>query len=295
MDRLITLFLDAMLVERGLSPNTGEAYRHDLNAFAKFLAERGQTLEGMDRRFIATYLMEGRRAGLKPSTIARRLVSLKMFLRFLAQEGLVHTQVTDSMDSPRLWRHLPDILSATEVDRLLAAPDAKTPLGRRDRAIFELMYACGLRVSEVCSLRVDDLHFGEGYLRVMGKGRKERLVPVARDAAKRVEDYVQGVRPALAAGHPARPELFLSRNGRVLTRARIWRMVKGHAAGANLPHTLHPHTLRHSFASHLLAHGAPLRAIQEMLGHADISTTQIYTHVDQQRLKDTHGRFHPRA
>lgn len=296
MDELIRLFLDSMLIERGLSPRTGEAYANDLNAFLKFLSpgERAD-LSTLTRSRMVDFLMQGRKQGLQPATLARRLVSIKMFFRFLTQEGLLKTDMTDSMDSPSLWRHLPEILSPEDVTRLLKAPSLKTDLGRRDRAIFDLMYACGLRVSELVNLTLDNLHFDQSYLRVTGKGRKQRLVPVARATAKQVTDYLETVRPRLQGNAPDTPEVFLSVNGRPLTRARIWQMIRDYARELNLPGTPHPHSLRHSFASHLLSAGAPLRAIQEMLGHADISTTQIYTHVDQQRLRQVHHAFHPRA
>jgi len=297
MESFVRLFLDAMLVERGLSPETGRAYQQDLKAFHAFLTpEEREDLNTVHRRRMTTFLMEGRKQGLKPATVARRLVTLKMFFRFLAAEGLIRKDLSESLDSPKLWRHLPEILSPAEVDRLLKAPDRKTDKGLRDRAMLELMYACGLRVSELVDLRLDHLHFDDGYIRVMGKGRKERLVPVARASIRIVRDYLDRVRPRLAADLPeAGRTVFLSVNGRPLTRARLWQLVRELATEANLPHGVHPPSLRHSFASHLLSAGAPLRTIQEMLGHADIGTTQIYTHVDQRRLKHIHQSFHPRA
>ena len=296
MEPWIRLFLDSLLIERGLSPRTGEAYRNDLTAFVAFLTpEESRDLAQLSRKRLIDFLMQGRKEGLKPATLARRLVAIKMFFRFLAQEGLIAKDLTDSMDSPSLWRHLPEILSPEDVDRLLAAPDRKSPKGRRDRALFDLMYACGLRVSELVTLKLEDLHFDQGYIRVFGKGRKQRLVPVARTTARAVEEYVDSVRPVLLKNGETPKEVFLSLNGRPLTRARIWQLIREYAVGAGLRTMPHPHSLRHSFASHLLSAGAPLRAIQEMLGHADISTTQIYTHVDQQRLRQIHQSFHPRA
>jgi integrase/recombinase XerD len=298
MERLISLFLDSLLLERGLSPQTAKAYRADLASFSDFLRDDERAdLAKIDRRRLTAFLMQGRRDGLKPATIARRLVALKMFFRFLSHEGLLPADTAESLDSPRLWRNLPDVLSPADVERLLRAPDPRSDLGQRDRAILEVMYACGLRVSEVVGLRLDDLHFDEGYLRVFGKGRKQRLVPVAKSSARCVTDYVERVRPGLLREEEANTQriLFLSHNGHPLTRARIWQILRGLAADANLPQGLHPHSLRHSFASHLLSAGAPLRSIQEMLGHADISTTQIYTHVDQKRLKEVHRLYHPRA
>jgi integrase/recombinase XerD len=297
MQDLITLFLDSMLIERGLSPETGKAYAGDLQAFRNWLTEEEQAnLSKVDRSRFTGFLMDGRKQGLQPATVARRLVSVKMFFRFLATENLIKTDLTECLDSPKLWRHLPEILSPDAVERLLKAPNKKTAKGQRDRAMLELMYACGLRVSELVNLQLNQLHFDDGYIRVRGKGRKERLVPVAKSTARLVSDYLEIVRPGLIQDDSqSGSHVFLSMNGRPLTRARIWQLIRELAAAAQLPHTLHPHCLRHSFASHLLSAGAPLRAIQEMLGHADISTTQIYTHVDQQRLKQVHKTYHPRA
>lgn len=297
MDTSVKLFLDSLLIERGLSPRTGEAYQNDLEAFRQYLTPAEREDPGkVSRGRLISFLMEGRAKGLAPATLARRLVSVKMYYRFLASEGILATDPTDSMDSPSLWRHLPEILSPGDVDKLLAAPDKKTDLGRRDRAIFEMMYACGLRVSELVALKTEDLHFDDRYIRVTGKGRKQRLVPVSRMAIRQTREYVEGVRHRLLdAGGGEWREVFLSVNGKPLTRARVWQLIRRYAVEANLSATPHPHTLRHSFASHLLSAGAPLRAIQEMLGHADIATTQIYTHVDQQRLKSVHQQFHPRS
>lgn len=297
MQDAIQLFLDAMLIERGLSNETGQAYANDLRAFQAWLspAERAD-LASVDRRRFTGFLMQGRKEGLKPATVARRLVSIKMFFRYLHSEGLIKNDLSQCLDSPKLWRHLPEILSPAQVDALLNAPDKKTDKGRRDRAMLELMYACGLRVSELVNLQNQQLHFDEGYIRIRGKGNKERLVPIAKFSAKAVQSYIDDVRPRLIVNDSEAGQIvFLSMNGRPLTRARIWQLIRELATDAGLPHGVHPHSLRHSFASHLLSAGAPLRTIQEMLGHADISTTQIYTHVDQQRLKQVHSSFHPRA
>lgn len=297
MQDAIQLFLDAMLIERGLSNETGQAYANDLRAFQAWLspAERAD-LASVDRRRFTGFLMQGRKEGLKPATVARRLVSIKMFFRYLHSEGLIQNDLSQCLDSPKLWRHLPEILSPAQVDALLNAPDKKTDKGRRDRAMLELMYACGLRVSELVNLQKPQLHFDEGYIRIRGKGNKERLVPIAKFSAKAVQSYIDDVRPRLIVNDSEAGQIvFLSMNGRPLTRARIWQLIRELATDAGLPHGIHPHSLRHSFASHLLSAGAPLRTIQEMLGHADISTTQIYTHVDQQRLKQVHSSFHPRA
>jgi integrase/recombinase XerD len=297
MDKLIQSFLETLLIERGLSPETGKAYRSDLLAFERFLTPAERTRPGeIERRRLTAFLLAGRKQGLKPTTLARRLVALKMFYRYLSEEQLINQDPSSALDSPRLWRQLPDLLSPDQIEQLLRAPDTRTPKGRRDGAMLELMYACGLRVSELCTLRLGDLHFADGYIRVMGKGRKERLVPVAKPSAKRVQTWIDQDRHTLIRNESeAGSVVFLSVRGRPLTRARIWQIIRQLAIEAGLPDHLHPHSLRHSFASHLLSAGAPLRTIQEMLGHADISTTQIYTHVDQQRLKQVHQSFHPRA
>lgn len=297
MDTRIQLFIDTLLIERGLSPETARAYQSDLAAFRDYLTPAEREHPGdIERKRLTAFLLDGRKQGLKPTTLARRLVSLKMFYRYLVDEGGIQRDPAAVLDSPRLWRHLPEIYSPAQIDRLLQAPDRKTVKGRRDGAMLDLLYACGLRVSELVALRLDRLHFDEGYIRIMGKGRKERLVPVAASTAKTVRAWIDHDRPTLIH-NPAEAGgvVFLSVRGRPLTRARIWQIIRDLGREAGLPGDLHPHTLRHSFAGHLLAAGAPLRAIQEMLGHADISTTQIYTHVDSQRLKHVHKSFHPRA
>lgn len=297
MNDWIRIFLDSILVERGLSPETGKAYASDLKAFNDWLTpEEAAHPERLERSRFTAFLLDGKSKELKPTTLARRLVALKMFFRFLQQEGYMETSVAETLDSPHLWRHLPEILSPQQVEALLKAPDLRTEKGIRDRAMLEMMYACGLRVSEVVNLQISQLHFDDGYIRVLGKGSKERLVPIAKVSAKRVTDYLQKVRPHwLEGGDPSKGIVFLSVRGNPLTRARIWQLIKELGRDAGLPEGVHPHTLRHSFASHLLSAGAPLRTIQEMLGHADIGTTQIYTHVDAQRLRDVHHTFHPRA
>ena len=227
-------------------------------------------------------------------SISRRLVSIKVFFRYLQQEGLLDNNVTDAMDSPRLWKVLPEVLTPREVDRLLGAPDTDTPLGLRDKAVLETFYGTGLRVSELCALTCDNLHADASYVRCMGKGSKERVVPIGKAAIEAIGRYRDEVRPSLAGAGDA-AALFLTRRGGAFTRKGMWKLIKTNAHRAGIAKNVTPHTLRHSFASHLLANGAPLRVIQEMLGHADISTTQVYTHVDSNRLKSIHDRYHPRA
>lgn len=292
---LVDMFLDHVILERGLSPETLNAYRFDLEHFEHWITQHGvQSLNACSRDDILDYLMAERERGLSVNSISRRLVAIKVFFRFLKQEGLLHENITEVMDSPRLWKLLPTVLSLREVERLLAAPSAETRYGNRDRAIIELMYACGLRVSELCRLTLDDLHPDEGYLRCLGKGSKVRVIPVGTSAQAALNRYLTDVRPGLAGVAYPR-ELFLTRRGTGFSRKTIWRMIMTYAHRADITKTVSPHTLRHSFASHLLANGAPLRVIQEMLGHADIATTQIYTHVDQDRLRAIHHQFHPRA
>ena len=293
---LLDQFTDHLALERGLSENTRMAYAHDLSEFLAFLTRKGRAgIQEVVRRDILDFLMEGKQKGLAASSLARRLVAIKVFFRHLSREGLLATNVADAMESPRLWKILPATLSPAEVDRLLAAPDASTLRGLRDRAILETFYATGLRVSELASLTLESLHFDAEYVRCVGKGDKERVVPIGGRAIAAVQAWLERGRPAYAARGGDGRAVFLSRSGRPLTRIAIWRQVRAYARRAGLRQSISPHVLRHSFASHLLANGASLRVIQEMLGHADISTTQIYTHVDQRRLQSVHHRFHPRA
>ena len=286
------------MVERGLSRNTIESYASDLENAVRFFGERkASRWRDLSRDDLLDFLNDLRGQGYETASIARHLVSLKMFYRYLAFEGLVERDITLVMDSPKLWRILPDLLSEEEVDALLAVfPDgaASPPLELRNRAILETLYASGLRVSETAGLLVRNIDFRTEMLRVTGKGAKERIVPIARPALKVLQNYLRFARPALLREKPDRPEVFLSNHGLPLDRERIWQVVKFAAATAGIGKAIHPHSLRHSFASHLLAHGADLRVIQEMLGHASISTTELYTHVDNGRLAAVHRKFHTR-
>jgi integrase/recombinase XerD len=286
-----------LALERGLSENSVSAYLTDLRDFAEFLSDKGKSsFAAVTRDDIISFLSECRSRGLESSSIARRLVSVKMLFRYLFQENIIPNDITDVMDSPKLWRVLPDFLSSDEVEAILKVFPAtgKDPLVFRNRVILEVMYACGLRVSETAGLRMGDILRDQSLLRVTGKGDKERIVPIGKTAEKMLERYIAEARPKLlkTAGTPF---VFLSRGGRRLDRERIWAIVKDAAVRAGVAKNIHPHTFRHSFASHLLENGADLRVIQEMLGHADISTTQIYTHVDQNRLISIHKKFHPRG
>jgi integrase/recombinase XerD len=295
MRALLEQFLDYVSLELGLSPNTRAAYADDIGRFLDWLAGRGvKSLNDVTRKQILDHLLAEKARGLAANSLSRHLVSLKVFFRYLTQEGLLSVNVAETMESPRVWKMLPSVLTPKEIDRLFAVPDTETPLGVRNRAILELFYATGLRVSELAGLQLTDLHFDENFLRCIGKGRKERVVPVGGMAIKWVKRYIKDVRPQLAPG-PQEQTVFLSKRRQAMSRKTIWDLIKKCARDAGITKAIYPHTLRHSFASHLLANGAPLRIIQEMLGHADISTTQIYTHVDPDRLKGVHRQFHPRA
>ena len=290
-------FLTYLALERALSQNTIAAYRSDLENFTKWLEDNMiNSFANIRRIFIHDYLYDLKESGLETATLARRLVAIKMFFRYMFQEKIITKDITSVMDSPKLWQLLPDFLSSAEVEALLNAypRSLKDSLKFRNRTILEIMYACGLRVSETAALNLGSIKFDEETIRVKGKGRKERLVPVGKTALRLLDRYLSEVRPKLVKNQ-MEATLFLSRNGKKLNREWIWNIVKEAAKLAGINKNIHPHTLRHSFASHLLENGADLRVIQEMLGHADISTTQIYTHVNQKQLLDIHHRFHPRG
>ncbi|MEI6892267.1 MAG: site-specific tyrosine recombinase XerD [Pontiella sp.] len=295
MNAFLERFLDYISLERGLSINTRKAYADDLRQFLAFLDQKRITsLDIVSRKHVLDHLMAMKAKGLSTNSISRHLVSIKVFFRYLQQEGLLEKNITDTMDSPKLWKILPDILSEKEVALLLEAPNLRKPLGVRDRAIIEMFYASGLRVSELAGLKLSNLHIDDGYIRVIGKGRKERVIPVAKNSADLLIRYLEEVRPLLC-DTPQLQNVFVSKRETALCRQRLWQIIKKYTKEAGIMKNVTPHTLRHSFASHLLQNGAPLRVIQELLGHADIATTQIYTHVDPNRLKSIHQQFHPRA
>jgi integrase/recombinase XerD len=288
-------FLGFVDLELGRAVNTVAAYRNDLTAFAEFLDERGISPAAAVHRNDILDFLEGCQAdGLALNSLARRLVSIKCLFRFLAETGRVEQNITDVLEGPRLWKAIPEFLSIEEVDALLTVYKGKDKLEVRNRAIMEILYASGLRASEITALRLDGIDLQDGFLKVKGKGSKERVTPFGKSAWRRLAAYLETSRPLLDRTGRA-PELFLSVNGRPLTRARIWSIVKEAAQRAGIRKNIYPHMLRHSFATHLLSNGADLRVIQEMLGHADISTTQIYTHADTPRLVKLHRAFHPRA
>lgn len=300
MESYFEHFSGYLTLERGLSLNTVEAYLSDLRDFKHYLEliEHDLSADSIDRNIIIDYLTTCRvEQEMQPATLARRLVSIKVFFRYLFHEKLISQDVTQIMDSPKLWRLLPDYLNIAEIDSLLQVwddPHQKDSLSLRNRAMFELMYASGLRVSEVANLTLNHVSFETGILRIVGKGDKERLVPFGRDAQQRVKLYLEKGRHQLLK-NINETHLFLSKTGKRLDRERIWQLVKETALKAGIHKEVYPHTLRHSFASHLLENGADLRIIQELLGHADIATTEIYTHIDRRKLFAIHKKFHPRG
>ena len=287
-------WLDHLRVERGLAETTLVAYEHDLRRLAEDAAGRGLTLLELGQAEIADFVASLRRRGLSPRSQARQVHAMRGFFRFAVREGFKERDPMENLRPPRSFRPLPRCLTAGQVEALLAAPAVATPVGLRDRAILEVMYATGLRASEVTSLRAANVDMELGLVRVFGKGRKERLVPLGRQARRWIREYLARSRRRLSRGREL-PQLFLSERGRPLSAMGLWGVVRRHAVSAGVARVLTPHVLRHSFASHLLEHGADLRALQAMLGHADISTTQIYTHVSRERLRRVYDKFHPRA
>jgi len=298
METAIRMFLNYIKVEKGLSTNTVAAYTRDLRKFSVFADKAGLKLDTVTRDDIVEFLGGLYRQSLDSRTVARHLVSLRNFFRFSLAEELISTDPTLNLESPKVRKSLPFYLRVEEVDRLLAQPDLTTPYGVRDRAIVELLYSTGLRVTELANLRVSDLEARTGCLRCIGKSDKERLVPVGRKALAAIEQYLAMSRPFLLRrrgnAQPV-PYLFLSHRGNRLSRIGIWRILAQLGRRAGLRKPLSPHKLRHSFATHLLERGADLRSVQLMLGHSDISTTQIYTHVIEERLKEIYKAHHPRA
>lgn len=294
-DDELDTFCDALWLEEGLSPRTLESYRRDLDQFARWLHARKLDLRTAGAGEVQRFLGErGLKQGVAARSIARQLSALKRYYRWLNRQGLRSDDPTLPIEPPRLPRPLPRSLSEADVEALLAAPDVHTDLGLRDRAMLELLYACGLRVSELVGLSLQAVSLDMGVVKVMGKGAKERLVPMGEVASEWIERYVREARPRLLAGR-ASDTLFVTRRGKAMTRQMFWHLIKTYAVRAGVRAPLSPHTLRHAFATHLLNHGADLRVIQLLLGHADISSTQIYTHVARERLKQLHARHHPRG
>ncbi len=294
LTRQVDRFLEMAAVERGLAANTLEAYSRDLNRLAEFLFQRGVTAwEGATRSHLRAYIAELRARRLSERSAARLLGSMRRFFRFLLKEEVLSADPVPEFASPNSTGSLPKTLGSEDMRALLEQPDEAKPLGARDRAMLELLYGCGLRVSELVTLTLQQVDREGNYLTVRGKGAKVRLVPFGRWAQERLERYLREVRPRfLTRGYS--DYLFLTRSGKPLTRQGFWKLLRGYALRAGLQHRVTPHTLRHSFATHLLDGGADLRAVQSMLGHSDITTTQIYTHVSRSRVKQVHERFHPR-
>jgi integrase/recombinase XerD len=293
----ISSFLTHVKVEKGLSVNTSTAYRRDLAKFQVFAQKRKLSLETVSRDDLVDFLAGLYRQKLESRTVARNLVTLRNFFRFAQIQESISTDPSINLESPKIRRSLPGYLRLEEVERLLTQPDSKTALGLRDRAMLEVLYSTGLRVSELIGLRVGDLDSKSGCVRCIGKGDKERVVPVGRKALGMVDKYLREARPELLrqAKAPGSPALFVNRRGASLSRVGVWKILSAYGRRAGLRVALTPHMLRHSFATHLLERGADLRSVQLMLGHADISTTQIYTHVVEERLKQIYKAHHPRA
>ena len=281
-------------MERGLSDNTLAAYRRDLAAFETWAEGRRRDVAGCDRADLQAYLAHTLVEGRSPRSAARAFSCLRGFFRYLLREGVRSDDPTLDLDSPRLGRPLPKTLSEDEVESLLAAPDTATALGLRDRAMLEVLYACGLRVSELTALCLSEVSLNQGVLRVAGKGGKERLVPMGEEALAWLAEYLRRGRPELLAGKSGEA-VFPGRAGQPMTRQTFWYRIKHHARVAGITRPLSPHVLRHAFATHLVNHGADLRVVQLLLGHSDLSTTQIYTHVARARLRDLHEKHHPRG
>ena len=293
--QLADRFMDYLVVEKGLAGNTVSAYASDLNLYLDFLKSEGiHDLAASDTAVIFKHLIALRKAGLGSRSRARHLVTVRGFYRFLVQEKILEINPAKLVDLPKTGRKLPDVLSIDDVARLLDAPDPTTPAGVRNAAMLELLYAAGLRVSELVLLGVADVNLEACFIRVFGKGSKERVVPIGQTAKKRIDAYITSARPALLKSRPNR-HLFVTRMGKPMTRQGFWKILKQVARQAGIASEVTPHTLRHSFATHLLEGGADLRSVQVMLGHADISTTQIYTHVAPEQLKAVHTRYHPRG
>ncbi len=295
MEPLIQSFIDYLTVERGLAANTLDSYSRDLKQYCQYLQEALKiSARDASRTTVVSYLLHLQKQGRTTATIARRLAALKTFYQFLVQERLLANDPTADLESPKQKKKLPRVLTVKDVERLLSQPRPVHPSGRRDKAMLEILYATGIRVSELVSLDVSDVNLNLGYLRCVGKGDKERIVPVGSAAIRAVASYLEKAREELLRDR-SETALFVNHQGRRLTRQGFWKIIKRYAREAGIDKPITPHTLRHSFATHLLENGADLRSVQELLGHADISTTQIYTHITGGHLKDVYARTHPRA
>ena len=295
MKQILDQFLNHLSVERDVSANTIDSYRRDLNGYLNFLCDiKVDSVGAIAAEHVTGFIAGLSRKGLAANSIARKLSSLRGFHKFLAAEGYCDVDPTSTLESPRQWRKLPGVLSVKEVERLLSQPKGDAPLVVRDKAILEFLYATGVRISELIHIKRKNLLSEVELVRVMGKGRKERIVPIGKEAIRSAHRYLREVRPKLA-GERSEDVLFLNRRGSPFSRMGLWKLLRKYVNQAGITKRVSPHTIRHSFATHLLKGGADLRAVQEMLGHADISTTQIYTHLDREYIKQEHRDYHPRS
>ena len=293
-EELVDRFLDAIWMERGLSKNTLGAYRADLMTLSRGLAAGGKVIDKAEKSDLLEFIAQRVEMGAKPRSTARQLSSFRRFFRYIMREGLRDTDPTAEIEMPRIGRSLPMSLSEDEVDSLLNAPNTDEPLGHRDRAMLELLYATGLRVSELINLKQSQINFNQGVLRIIGKGDRERLIPLGEEAQHWIKEFINGPRMEILLERQT-DYLFPTRRGDRMTRQAFWHIIKRYAEKAGVRRTLSPHSLRHAFATHLLNRGADLRVVQMLLGHSDLSTTQIYTHVARERLKELHAQHHPRG
>jgi integrase/recombinase XerD len=293
-EKLVDRFLDAIWMERGLSQNTLGAYRADLMTLGRGLSESNKSIDKANKADLLDFIAQRVESGAKPRSTARQLSSFRRFFRYIMREGLRDSDPTADIEMPRIGRSLPKTLTEDEVDALLNAPNTEEPLGHRDRAMLELLYATGLRVSELINLKQSQINFNQGVLRIIGKGDRERLIPLGDEAQRWIRDFIDGPRMEILLERQT-DFLFPTRRGDRMTRQAFWHIIKRYADKAGIAKKMSPHSLRHAFATHLLNHGADLRVVQLLLGHSDLSTTQIYTHVARERLKDLHGEHHPRG
>ena len=295
MKEFIDEFMNYISVERGLAKNTLLAYRRDLTKYIDYLSQKSiETTNEVNREHVSNFMFDLKKHGMSATTICRSLAAVKMFHRFLVRENLAKEDPTTLVDTPKLWQRVPSVLTLAEVESMIAAASGKKVQQIRDQAILEILYASGLRVSELSDLKTTSIDYDVGFVRAVGKGSKERIIPLGMKAREAVQRYLLRARPQLLKNQ-TNDVLFLSRLGKKISRQSLWAVIKFYARKTNIKKTIKPHTLRHTFATHLLEHGADLRSVQEMLGHADISTTQVYTHVDKERLKSVHKQFHPRS
>jgi integrase/recombinase XerD len=293
-EELVDQFLDAIWMERGLSQNTLGAYRADLMTLGRSLSEQKKSIDSADKSDLLAFIAGRVEGGAKPRSTARQLSSFRRFFRYIMREGLRNTDPTADIEMPRIGRSLPKTLSEDEVEALLHAPNTDEPLGHRDRTMLELLYATGLRVSELINLKQSQVNFNQGVLRIVGKGDRERLIPLGEEAQRWMRDFIDGPRMEILLERQT-DYLFPTRRGDRMTRQAFWHIIKRYAEKAGVRKKMSPHSLRHAFATHLLNRGADLRVVQLLLGHSDLSTTQIYTHVARERLKDLHSQHHPRG